>query len=116
MNIDLKEMSLSDLSKLKTKIEKIIVRKEAKMKTHAIAELKKKAVSLGFSLTDLVGDAGMAADKRSPKSKSIKRATVKQKYKNPEDPNQTWSGRGRKPKWLEKGILAGGELEDFLIK
>ena len=37
------------------------------------------------------------------------------KYRNPEDPSITWSGRGRHPRWLNEGLLATGRvIDDFL--
>ena len=44
-----------------------------------------------------------------------RRRRVKPKYVNPADPSQTWSGRGRKPRWMEDALAAGARLEDFLI-
>lgn len=37
------------------------------------------------------------------------------KYQNPNEPRQTWSGRGRYPSWLTAQLLAGKRLDDFLI-
>ncbi len=45
-----------------------------------------------------------------------KRRRVKPKYANPDDPGQTWSGRGRRARWLEELIRAGAKLEDFRIE
>ncbi len=44
------------------------------------------------------------------------RARVKPKYRNPEDPSQTWSGRGKRARWLEEKLAAGAKLEDFAVK
>ena len=39
------------------------------------------------------------------------------KYRNPKNPQQTWAGRGRKPRWLEVELKKkGAKLESFLIK
>lgn len=43
------------------------------------------------------------------------RTQVKPKYRNPENPGQTWSGRGRMALWLREKIEAGRRLEDFLV-
>jgi DNA-binding protein H-NS len=37
------------------------------------------------------------------------------KYRNPKNPSETWSGRGKQPRWLAKQLLAGSKLDDFLI-
>jgi DNA-binding protein H-NS len=40
---------------------------------------------------------------------------VAPKYRNPENPAETWAGRGLKPRWLTAAIKGGRKLEDFLI-
>jgi DNA-binding protein H-NS len=37
------------------------------------------------------------------------------KYQNPKNPAETWSGRGKQPRWLTAQLRAGRRLEDFLI-
>jgi DNA-binding protein H-NS len=37
------------------------------------------------------------------------------KYRNPEEPSETWSGRGKQPRWLAAALKAGHKIEDFLI-
>jgi len=37
------------------------------------------------------------------------------KYQNPKNPAETWSGRGKQPRWLSAQIRAGGKLNNFLI-
>jgi DNA-binding protein H-NS len=44
-----------------------------------------------------------------------KTAKVAPKYRNPDDPGQTWTGRGRKPNWLVAELEAGRDQEDFRI-
>lgn len=39
------------------------------------------------------------------------------KYRNPKNPGDTWAGgRGRKPKFVQEHLAAGGKLEDLEIK
>jgi len=40
---------------------------------------------------------------------------VKPKYRNPKRPSETWSGRGKKPRWLRAQLRPGKKLDDFLI-
>ncbi len=44
-----------------------------------------------------------------------RRATVAPKYRNPDIPSETWSGRGRQPRWLTAALKAGKKLRDFEI-
>jgi DNA-binding protein H-NS len=38
------------------------------------------------------------------------------KYRNPADPSETWSGRGKQPRWLTAQLKSGKRLDDFLIQ
>jgi DNA-binding protein H-NS len=38
------------------------------------------------------------------------------KYQNPARPDETWAGRGRKPRWLTVQLRSGKKLDDFLIQ
>lgn len=47
---------------------------------------------------------------------SLRRRTPAQpRYRNPDDHDQTWTGRGKQPEWLRQQIANGKNLEDFLI-
>jgi DNA-binding protein H-NS len=37
------------------------------------------------------------------------------KYRNPDQPSQTWAGRGKQPRWLTAQLRSGKRAEDFLI-
>jgi DNA-binding protein H-NS len=38
------------------------------------------------------------------------------KYCNPDNPQETWAGRGRFPRWMEPALKSGKKKEDFLIE
>ncbi|MBA2403101.1 MAG: H-NS histone family protein [Bradyrhizobium sp.] len=42
--------------------------------------------------------------------------TVFPKFFNPEDPTQTWAGRGKQPRWLASQLRAGRRVDDFRIQ
>jgi DNA-binding protein H-NS len=37
------------------------------------------------------------------------------KYQNPDDPSQTWAGRGRTPRWFSEMLTAGKSVDDLRI-
>ena len=37
------------------------------------------------------------------------------KYKNPKNPTEIWSGRGKQPLWVREQLEAGKKLDQFLI-
>lgn len=100
MNLD--EMTLPELKELAKEVNKAIASFEARQKKAALEELEQKAAELGFSLSDLVG-AGKAKKTAAPK------------YRNPEDASQTWTGRGRTPRWVIDLEASGKSRDDALI-
>lgn len=40
---------------------------------------------------------------------------VVQKYRNPQEPSQTWSGRGKQPRWVAKLLRSGARLDDMIM-
>ena len=37
------------------------------------------------------------------------------KYRNPNEPSETWSGRGKQPRWLTAALKTGHKIEEFVI-
>jgi hypothetical protein len=44
------------------------------------------------------------------------RTMLAPKYRNPENPAETWAGRGLRPRWLTAAIKGGKKFEDFAIE
>ena len=40
---------------------------------------------------------------------------VPPKYRNPERPSETWSGRGKQPRWVRAHLRSGMKVDDLLI-
>ena len=38
------------------------------------------------------------------------------KFRNPEQPSETWTGRGKQPRWLTAQVRSGKRIEDFRIE
>lgn len=99
---DLNNMSLEDLKKLRKDVDAAIRSFEDRKKKAALAELEAKAAELGFSLNDLTGSSSRGRKVNPPK------------YRHPENPALTWSGRGRQPEWY-KDLVGGGTDPDSLL-
>ena len=104
MEIDLNMMDLKELKALQTRLNRAISTYEDRRKREALSELEDKARQLGFSLAELTG----AQPQR-------KRTVSEAKYANPANQTDTWSGRGRKPRWFVEALDAGKTAEDLLI-
>ena len=104
MDIDYNALSLKELKEMQTQVAKAISGYEDRRKKEALAELEERARSMGFSLAELTGLT--PARKRTPASA---------KFANPADRSETWSGRGRKPRWFDAALKAGKRPEDMAI-
>lgn len=102
MTINLSELSLTELHDLIAQAQQALVAKQKQERKHVIAEMQALAASIGVTLTIL--EAAKAT-----------RSKVAPKYRNPDHPAQTWSGRGVKPRWLAALVDAGHDLQEFLI-
>lgn len=110
MSIEVKNINLEqllenpakDLTAFKATLNLAIAEKEEQEKQELKAKLSSIASEAGYSLEELAN----SKPKKKPSSPM---------YRNPEDPSQVWSGKGRKPNWLVTALEAGKSLEDFKI-
>jgi DNA-binding protein H-NS len=102
----LEELTLEQLSKLADAVQNQLNAKRHELREHLRQELIEKARQLGIDPRELL-----------PAHKSrVSRSEVKPKFRDPRDPTQTWSGRGRMPKWLQERIAAGENKDAYLIR
>ncbi len=87
-------------------VKRYIVTKLATMKEDKIKSLAIELEVWGISASELNGHAKEVADSKSK---------LAAKYRNPDDPNQTWVGRGKAPKWYADKVHSGVSKEDMLI-
>ncbi len=99
----LKTMSIEKLVELRDRVEAALSAK--------VGEERRALQSKLASLTNVQGRAKAA---KSLGGRGV-RGAVAPKYRNPENPAETWAGRGLKPRWLSAAIKSGKKLEDFAI-
>ena len=107
MAIKLDEMNRKELEALRADIDKAIVEVSKKEKQEALAAAQQAAASFGFSLEELTS-------KRAARGAG-KVTSAEPKYRNPEDPTQTWTGKGRQPNWFKTAVTNGANPDDLLI-
>lgn len=101
---NLAKMSLKDMLALQEQLEQAIRDARERERAALKDELVALAAERGFSLSDVVGNV---------RAKGSKGAV---KYRNPDNPAETWSGRGRKPLWLVAKLnKRGAKIVDFAI-
>ncbi len=120
VNIDtLSPQELAALIKRANSRRKVLAkRKPANQTKAAVARLLKSA---GWTFEELFGKGGVAAPAAAKKTRKARKSgggvsKVAPKYRNPANEKDTWSGRGRQPRWLAALTGAGHKAEDYLIK
>lgn len=107
MTTELNTMSRKDLTKLRADIDKALTGMADRERKSALEAAERAAAEHGFSLAELTGIAGTKGQGRKAKGAA--------KYRNPSNPEQTWSGKGRRPNWINEADAAGRAISDFLI-
>lgn len=125
MAFDLNSMSAKELESLIAQAKK---RRTALSKRKPVAAVRKRLEQIaraeGYSIAELFGArSGAAQSPSAPRAtkggtrKPSKMAGTKvaPKYRNPANANETWSGRGKQPRWLQAYTGQGRALEEFRI-
>jgi DNA-binding protein H-NS len=100
------KMSLKELLDHETRIAKAIAAARKSEFTQARQKVIAMAESLGYKIEELTGSA--RAGKRGNGAKVAK-------FRNKDNPEETWTGRGRQPKWLAAKLAKGSKLSDFAV-
>jgi len=104
--INLEKMSLKDLLDLELKVQTAIASAKDRERIELKQKIEELALDSGFSVEELFAAKGRG---------SLKGRTVAPKYINPDNRSETWTGRGRKPKWLVAKLANGADIEEFAI-
>ncbi len=102
-DIDLDKLSLEELKKLQKAVNKAVEDYDTRKRQEAAKALEAKAKEMGFSLAELTGTPA-------------KKTASPPKYRHPDDPSKTWTGRGRQPAWIKDAVESGQSADDFLIE
>jgi DNA-binding protein H-NS len=107
MAIDLKSLNHNQLNDLIGRAQQ----RQEELAKDKLTKLRDKIVAMvtaeGFTLDDVFGGGRKSSRRTASK--------VKPKYRNPADPSQTWTGRGKRPRWFNAALSAGKKEKDLLI-
>lgn len=107
--MELSNLSVSQLRELQQQIPAELKRREAQEKTEILNEVRAFAKARGYAIEDLLGKEVKV------KAAAVSGNKVKVKYRHPQNTELEWTGRGRKPKWVEAWIADGGSLDNLLV-
>jgi DNA-binding protein H-NS len=111
-------LTVGDLDKVIAAAEQQREAKRESAKNELRSEFKARAEALGLSLGDLVAGssaAGRPSGKERSSRKGPSASSPAAKYRNAET-GETWSGRGRPPKWVTLAEQQGRSREELAIK
>ena len=120
MPVDIESLSSKELTALINLAKK---RKTTLTKRKPITQVRKRlhqiAKTEGYTIAELFGGSATAAagsaTRASTPRKPRKTGKVAPKYRNPDNANETWTGRGRQPRWMTAFTDAGRSRDEFLI-
>jgi DNA-binding protein H-NS len=106
--LELETMTLDELWLLHEKTSAIL---SARIKAEK-HELEKRLVVLNRGMDIVDGSGEVQSLNGKPRRKYPR---VLPKYRNPQT-SETWSGRGKRPRWLVAAMKSGRKIEDFRIE
>lgn len=103
---DVKKLSYAELQKMIEDVQQqIAVKRVEEIKVLADAYAK-KTIAAGFTIREAID---------ALKPYLPKKAAGVVKYRDPANMDNTWSGKGRVPRWLQAYLDAGQQKEAFLV-
>ena len=108
MKPDISDLSVEDLKRLQAEAEVLIASKKDQAIEDAYNQIIAIAENVGYSVEELL-------ELDEQKRKKTTRKAVEPRYRNKNNADETWTGRGKQPRWLVAELEKGAKLEDFLI-
>lgn len=108
MKPDLSDLSVEDLKRLQAEAEVLIASKKDQAIEDAYNQILAIAQGVGLTVEEIL-------ETGAQKRKKTTRKAVEPRYRNTNNAAETWTGRGKQPRWLVAEIEKGAKLEDFLI-
>ncbi len=106
--VNLEKLADEQLTELIVDAQRILKDREELRRREAIDEIQRLADEHGLAI-----DINSKAVKQKRKKKS--RPVARPKYRNPDNPQQTWNGLGPRPKWIRTILESGKALEEIEI-
>jgi DNA-binding protein H-NS len=113
---------LAKLNAERAQVEADLKEAERAFKQSAMNEILEKIKALGIDKSEIAESLGLAvAEPKKRKARAERGAVEKKakgapKYRSSVDSALTWTGKGRKPGWVQTYLDNGGGLENLLIK
>ena len=113
--LDLENMTDGQLQELLSAVKQAISERVERR----VADLQNLAREAGFDVQlhrSSTPSTGQIRARPPVGMRPNRQIVVSAKYRNPDNPAETWSGRGHQPRWLQAQLGHGRTLEDLAIK
>lgn len=111
--VDLTGRTPAELKRLQASLSKQIEKQIASQKISKLRDAYDEMLAVAEKYNTTIDKVLKACRPQRGRNKLGK---VEPKYRNKDNPDQTWSGRGQQPVWMREAIAAGARKEDFLIR
>lgn len=101
--IDLDSLNVDELRAITENAQQLIAKKQHQRLYDAYMQFEQISEESDATIEEI-----LQAGEKLEKKRNIK-------YRNTNDNEETWTGRGRKPTWLVEALAAGHDVEDFAI-
>ena len=105
---DISSLQVDELKSLQVEAEALIASKKDQAIEDAYQQILDISEKVGLSIEEILE---FGASKR----KKTIRKSVEPRYRSKNNSADTWTGRGKQPRWLVAELENGAKLEDFLI-
>jgi DNA-binding protein H-NS len=109
--LDLNSMSVDEMWQLHEEISQVL----SVRLTSEKRQLEKRLAQLRQESETRQSESGEAHSLKDAPRERRKYPRVYPKYRNPKEPSETWSGRGKQPRWLAAALKTGHSIEEFVI-
>lgn len=110
--MDIGEMDFAELAVLKDKIEEELVTRRKYVVGDVCNKIRTLVSTSHLSMEEVMTKLGYDLPARAVKPE---KKVVAIKYRHPDNPDLVWSGRGKRPNWLNAALAQGEELGMFLV-
>lgn len=112
---------LATLNSEKLKVEAELKEAEYALKKSALSEILEKMKALGIDKSEIAESLGLTVVEKKRKGRAAKGAAENKekgapRYRSSVDSTLTWTGKGRKPRWIQTHLDNGGDIEEWRIK
>ena len=108
-DINLSGLNIEQLTALVGKAQSEVASREGKRRKDLRSELERRIDAAGYKLGDIFPELASGTTSGSQRQKRPA------KYRNPQNPEETWAGIGRTPKWVQ-AILSERGIEVAAFK